>query len=275
MQLKINWKLAMKTLAIRLINQIILVITCFMLNIGIGQAASWCEWNKELGWNFYCEKEKLPKVETPTAPAIPPEQQARQELTAIQEKLEALKVLAILHPTPDNLQNYMTYQQEQVELASVFSERWRSVLWQTPDLDYTIRKPVMNLALTAQNQQRREDSVNLLLNLNKRYGLFFFFAQYCGPCHVYSPILKAFADTYGISVMAISMDGGSLPEWPAAVLNQGHAQKLGLTSGITPATILFDTVTKQALPVGYGAMSQSDLMERIYVVTQKPVGTDY
>ena len=102
--------------------------------------------------------------------------------------------------------------------------------------------------------------------LNQRYGLFFFYSSGCSFCHKYSPILKVFADTYGIEVMAISMDGGVLPEWPNTAVNQGRAERFGLAGKGVPATVLFDNQTKTLIPVGFGLLTISELEERIYTL---------
>lgn len=238
----------------------------------------WCHFDPNLGWNFYCDPEEQPEPEQPqptpaAAPIAPPD--PRDEIKAIQEKLDRLKAEAVLRPTPENLKAYMAYQQEQIERASYFSDQWRRVLWEQPDLDYTLRRPVNTIGKRVWVDQRRAETARTLEQLNDRYGLFFFFSSSCLYCHQYSPILKAFADRYGIKVMAVSLDGGSLPEWPDAVLDRGQALRLGLADKPVPATILYDNELKKVAEVGFGLMSQQELEERIYVVTNLAVGEDY
>jgi thiol-disulfide isomerase/thioredoxin len=43
--------------------------------------------------------------------------------------------------------------------------------------------------------------------------IFFIFKGSCPYCHKYSPVLKSFQNKYGITIMAISLDGGALPDF--------------------------------------------------------------
>lgn len=253
--------------------------------VGATERPKWCAWGKDqgyVGWDFYCEGQAEPEEpEAPVTPTLrthtplPPEPDPREELKSIQEELEKRRALAILKPTPENLASYMAYQQEQVERASVFSDQWRRVLLDQPELDYTIRRPVSTLGKRVWQDTRREDTRRLLTSLNDRYGLFFFYTSNCAYCVAYSPILKAFATQYGIHVQAVSLDGGRLPEWPEAMVDSGQAMRLGLLDKPVPATLLFDKETRQVVPVGYGLLSQSDLEEKIYVQTGIELGQDY
>ena len=42
-----------------------------------------------------------------------------------------------------------------------------------------------------------------------------------------------------------------------------------------PALVLFDTVTKQPIPIGYGVMAADEVMQRIFYLTQVEPGSDY
>ena len=43
----------------------------------------------------------------------------------------------------------------------------------------------------------------------------------------------------------------------------------------TPALVLFDTVTRKTVPVGFGVMSADEVMERIFMLTNSKVGSDF
>jgi conjugal transfer pilus assembly protein TraF len=50
---------------------------------------------------------------------------------------------------------------------------------------------------------------------------------------------------------------------------------MGLTGNETPALVLFDTQTKRTIPVGYGILSADEIMDRIFMLTNTKVGSDY
>src|SRR3546814_2533444 len=77
-----------------------------------------------------------------------------------------------------------------------------------PVLDYTLQRPVTTLAKRAWIDNRKAEQEMALRNLSKRYGIFYFYAQSCGACDIFAPILRSLADGSGFNVVAVSMDGG-------------------------------------------------------------------
>lgn len=230
---------------------------------------------RKLGTWFYCNKPKpVPKEAapvTPPAPAIT----ATQQVEKITAELRELKARAILEPTPANLEAYVRYQREQLDRSSTFADVWQRAVWQNPELDYTLQRPVSSLAKRQWTDDRRADQERALVRLGDRYGVFYFFAQGCAACDVFSPILKSVADSHGLHVMAISTDGGPSPVFPRYVVDSGQRARMGIDSKVTPAVVLFDTRTKRAVPIGYGIIAADDLKNRIYALTQTNPGEDY
>lgn len=230
---------------------------------------------RNLGNWFYCTK---PKVrEEAKVPVAPPEPapSATARLDAVTAELRELKARAILEPTPQNVQSYIRFQREQLDRSSLFADVWQRAVWQDPDLDYTQVRPISTLGKRQWLDTRKADRDTALLNLGERYGLFYFFAQSCAPCSIMSPILKSVADSHGIAVKAVSTDGGPSDVFPRYVVDSGQRTRMGLTSNVTPAIVLFDSVTRKAVPIGYGIMAADELMDRIYTLTQTEPGRDY
>src|SRR3546814_16480118 len=80
-----------------------------------------------------------------------------------------------------------------------------------------------------------------MAHLGDRYGLFYFFAQTCGACEVMSPIVKAVADRWQLTVRAISTDGGPSRHFPNYTVESGQRPRLGLEPKSTPALVLWDS----------------------------------
>jgi hypothetical protein len=99
----------------------------------------------------------------------------RQQLDKIGARLEELKAKAILEPSSDNIIAYVRYQREQLDRASTFADVWERAIWQHPDLDYTLQRPVSTLGKTAWLEQRKNDREAVIASLSERYGLFFFY----------------------------------------------------------------------------------------------------
>jgi conjugal transfer pilus assembly protein TraF len=227
---------------------------------------------RKLGQWFYCERPKA----KPTAPqaSTQPQQSSTAQLKAITKQLDELKARAILEPSEANVIAYVRYQREQLDRASTFSDTWQRALWQNPDIDYTLQRPVSTVGKRAWTDNRAATRDQVLSRLGQRYGMFYFFAQSCAACEVFSPILRSVADSHRITVMAVSTDGGPSRQFPNYVVDSGQRQRMGVPLA-TPALVLFDTVTRKTVPVGFGVMSADEVMERIFMLTNSKPGGDF
>jgi len=227
---------------------------------------------RKLGQWFYCDR---PKAAPREAPAAPPQQSAVDRMTAITRHLDELKAKAILEPSEENVIAYVRFQREQLDRASTFSDVWQRALWQNPDIDYTLQRPVSTVGKRAWLDNRKADRDAVLTNLGQRYGLFYFFAQSCGACELFAPILRSVTDSHRMAVMAVSMDGGPSREFPNYVVDSGQRARMGVPGNETPALVLFDTATRRTIPIGYGILSADEIMDRIFTLTNTKVGSDY
>ncbi|MFC0686447.1 conjugal transfer protein TraF, partial [Novosphingobium clariflavum] len=204
-----------------------------------------------------------------------PAQSASERIAAIAKQLDELKARAILEPSEENVIAYVRFQREQLDRASTFSDTWQRALWQNPDIDYTLQRPVSTVAKRAWTDNRTADRGQVLAHLGQRYGMFYFFAQSCGACEIFAPILRSVADSHGLAVMAVSMDGGPSKDFPNYVVDSGQRARMGVPGNATPALVLFDTATKKTVPIGFGILSADEIMDRIFMLTNTKVGSDY
>ncbi|HEY4547398.1 MAG TPA: conjugal transfer protein TraF [Pedomonas sp.] len=238
-----------------------------------GQAERfYCE-ERQLGYWFYCTR---PETAPPaTQPAPEPEPSYQDRLAEVTETLRELKARAILEPTEENVAAYVAFQREQLDRSGLFTDVWQRLLWQRPDLDYTLKRPVSTLGKQAWLDARQTDKQALMAQLPERYGLFYFYAASCPSCRLMTPVLKYIDQTYGLHIQAVSMDGGPNPDFPDAVVDRGQSARMGLPSKTVPALVLFDTETKQFIPIGHGLLSADEILERIFILTQTKPGEDY
>ena len=226
---------------------------------------------RRLGYWFYCARPKPPESDRPA----PPSPSAASQLDAITGQLRELKAKAILEPTPANVTAYIRFQREQLDRASLFSDVWQRAIWQDPDLDYTLQRPVSTLGKRQWQDSRSAERNAVMANLNQRYGLFYFFAQSCAACEVMSPIVQSVATTWHIEVRAISTDGGPSRHFRNYTVETNQRSRMGLEPKVKPAVVLWDAVKSRAVPIGYGVMSADELQDRIYLLTSKEAGRDY
>ena len=248
--------------------------------------AEWRDWcgdpgsGASLGWHFYCDRREVPpETEPAPVPRTPPSpdtaQSATERIEAMRKALEEARAEAILDPTPAKVTAYLRLQQETLQRAAAFSDAFRRSVWATPELDYTLKRPVGALAKQVWSDQRRQDRDAALARLGDRYGLIYLGHAGCSACRVFGPLLRAFAGRHGLDVLAVSLSGEALEGWPEAVADNGRAHRLGLGNAPVPALVLFDTKMKRAIPVGFGVMAEDEMADRIYALTALEPGHDY
>ena len=250
-----------------------------------GEWRSWCGdggSGDTLGWHFYCDRqeeaqevEPAPAQPPPAPPDIENTQSATERILELRRALEEARAEAILDPTTANVTAYLHLQQETLQKAAAFSDAFRRTVWASPDLDYTLKRPVGALAKQVWSDERRQALDRALANLKDRYGLIYLGHAGCAGCKVFGPLLRAFAARHGLDVLAVSLTGEALEGWPEAVADNGRAARLGLGDAPVPALVLFDTVTKRVQPVGFGVMAEDEMAERIFALTALEPGHDY
>ena len=212
------------------------------------------------GWHFYEEPE--PEVLPPaTAKPAAPKPEAR-----LQTRLEEYRNIAIIRPSEDNVRRYMQLEAQVVRQASYFSDVAQRVAWATPDLDMTLQgRPVNSRAIEVFDREQATSRAQSLTDLARTHVLFFFFRSDCPYCHAFSPTLEAFSARFGIQIVPISVDGKGLPSFPTFRRDNGIARTLQVTQ--VPAIYLAEPYTGKIVPIGFGVLSESQLIERITTVT--------
>jgi len=237
-------------------------IDAHLVNDALGPSQAMTYWlrNQE-GWFWY--RDPAPMTRRPIVKrAVSRQQQALTDFVAMQQRLEDLKRVAVMNPTNDNLTAYMRYQRWVMDKSARFAERWQRLVWSVPDLDYGVTgRPTNAMAINVFDDQRRDSDADTVRNLAATHGLIFVFRSDCPFCHRFAPILKRFEQAFGMTVLAVSLDGAALPEYPDARPDNGIAARLNPSA--VPALYLTAPATRQIEPVGFGLMSLSELVERI------------
>ena len=260
---------------------------CLLLGLSAGAPALEQTWygNHEEGWFWYQdpEPEEKPRPEPERTTAQPARQSSDQtdqpetdplvRLEAIQKEVQRLKARAVLDPTPENVRAWLEANLWQMQQSARFADAWRRVVWTHPELDYSLRRPTMQLASQTWQDERRRQRERTLADVAKTHGLFFFFKSTCPYCHRLAPILRQLNARYGLEILPISMDGGGLPEYPSPRMDNGLASQLGIRS--VPALYLVDPAKRDIMPIGFGLMSLNEIVNRIHVLTSTRPGEDF
>lgn len=237
----------------------------------IGRAPASSYWNdSQRGWHFYedPEPESVEQILPKTAPAKVEPQKPPEivQFERLQKTLEEYRNVAIINPSEANVRRYMELEARIVNQASLFADVAQRVAWATPELDPTLHgRPVNAKALEVFEQGQLEARSRSVATLAKDHVLFFFFRSDCPYCHAFAPTLEAFQARHGITVVPISVDGGSIPGFPNPRRDNGIARTLNVTQ--VPAVFLAQPFTGKISPIGFGVLSESQLLERISIVS--------
>ena len=228
------------------------------------------------GWHFYEDPEpeattqrEAPRRSSPLAPKPQPAKLPEiVEFERLQKAVEQTRTIAIMRPTEANVRRYMELEAKVVARASTFADMAQRIAWATPELDPTLQgRPVNAKALEVFEQQQISQRSESIGALGRDHVLFFFFRGDCPYCHAFAPTLEAFQARHGIKVVAISMDGGPMSGFPDARRDNGIATTLKVNQ--VPAVYLAQPFTGKITPIGFGVLSEAQLLERITLVSSQ------
>lgn len=228
------------------------------------------------GWHWY---ETLPILEENdsdkepvSTPSLPQSKTPAEIVKAYREELENRLHAAWLSPTQANVQAYQEMQKDMMERSKNFSVSWIQNVFQNSQLDHTLISPVnqqgRHLKLDLEKQQR----IQRIQSLSQSYGLFFFFSSDCPYCHQFAPIVKTFAKTYGWAVIAISIDGDSIAEFPNAEPDNGLATAWNITT--LPSLYAVNPQTQESIPIAHGLTSMDEMENRIITLSANRIRGD-
>jgi conjugal transfer pilus assembly protein TraF len=244
-----------------------------------GSGREYCQ--RQLGHWFYCGNRRPKPTKQPTpppaaSPSEPTKTEYEEKVIEFNRRYEALRAKIAIDPTEEDVVELMRMHAWIVERGALASDLMQRALWTNPDLDYTLRVPLNDQGGTAAFRQaqfsERRDHMSVV---RERYGVFFFYMSTCPHCHRMAPILRRWADEYGIEVRAVSMDGGPIPGFPDARADNGLFERFGLAGRPVPALILYDTKSRKVQPISFGSIPQDELERRIFTLTATQPGQNY
>ena len=234
----------------------------------------------EDGWFWY--KDPLPLPPPPPKPPTDPKEPPPRPVVASAKPLDPLvgkfesykdaltkaRIKAFFEPTPENVTRYAELQTDLVRRSSDVSDVWQRVIWANPQFDFTQERPVTRLGLDAYEAKAAGLKRSTFDTLAATSVIYFFFRSDCPYCHQFAPTLARFAAATGITVFPITLDGGTLPDYPNPQRDNGMAATLGVTSW--PAVFLGEPAKRQISPIGFGVMSEMELAERLVQIVNPP-----
>lgn len=243
-----------------------LVIACFSFlsfSLWAEELPKVDEYKPSIGWQFYNLPKKAEQKPIPNQPSVsltPQVLSPVEQMKLIQEKMEEAKIIAIMDPTVQNIATYKVYQDYFVEKSSMFSAKWEEMLLKHPDLDYNIKNSFYNATAPIKEAEKRKEETKAIEYISQRYGIFFFYRGNNPLDNKLAESVKSFSQQYSLSIVPISIDGRSSPDFPNSRTDQGQSVKMNIKH--FPALFLVDPKKEEYKPLAYGFITQDDLARR-------------
>lgn len=213
------------------------------------------------GWHWY----QNPVIKEPSA-TQPEKLSPTQIINAYKRQLEQQLHLAIVIPTRKNIKAYQELQRDLMQKSQNFANTWMQVVYENPHLDHTLVAPVQQKARHIYLDREKENTTTTIAKLKEQYGLFFFVSGACQYCQEFAPIVKDFSNKYGWEVIAISVDGGKVKEFPGALADYGLLTKWRVPA--LPALFAVNPTTEEVLPLAFGLTTLAEIEIRAMALTK-------
>ena len=224
---------------------------------------------EEPGPEFEHRAPPPPRPAPPPPKPVPARRAELVEFERLQKALEETRHIAVMRPTEANVRRYMELEAQVVSRASTFADMAQRIAWASPELDPSLQgRPVNAKALEVFDQLQMAQRSESIGALGRDHVLLFFFRGDCPYCHAFAPTLQAFQARHGVRVVAVSVDGGSMPGFPEARRDNGISRTLQVSQ--VPAVYLAQPFTGVITPIGFGVLSEAQLLERIAIVGGTP-----
>lgn len=204
------------------------------------------------------EPEKAKQVEQSK-----PQMTAKEVLKKIGEDYEEKFAVAVINPTRENILAEMIAKKKFMDMSEQFADRYQQVIWQTPEMDYTLENPMRTDTLWANGSEGWENRKAKFKEISKKYGLLYVFRSDCPYCKRFSPILKDFANLHGFTVISVTLDGQGTKEFPNPMRDITALKRRNALPEVVPALYLVDPQEPEAKVLGFGLMNSTDLEQRI------------
>ena len=156
---------------------------------------------------------------------------------------------------------YRELQAEITQQSSVFADSWMYVTATNPKLDANVDAPMSQVGTTITDKERDKFASTIIQSLSDTHGLYFVYMGTCPYCKQMASILKSFAESHGLDLIGMSVDGVILDEISNNETNIENNQTQAAKWGVEkfPATVIYDGKTKSTLPPIHGLLTEDVL----------------
>ena len=235
------------------------IIFLLVLSINHYSLANGFYEDRERGYYAYeeieIEEEKIEKNEMTEKPMS-----AVETLRAEGEEMEELFAEMQLNPTKENIHAYIKKSREITNRSFTASMAYGDEMFFTEGLS---NRPKGQYAPTVSIAHDEEEIgiTNKIIAHNKKYSLIYFLRSDCPYCAQFSPILKRIVEETDFNVLAVSLDGKGMADFPEVVYSKRLIEKSKVQA--VPAVYLLDPVENKVQAVSFGFKGRSDFRNQL------------
>lgn len=215
--------------------------------------ASWYDQKLE-GWYYFEEKSSSEQH------SLTP-QEADEVIAHESGKLKQLLSLALVLPSPENVENYINAQRMWIQQSNKFAQTWGKTLLEHPELGDFLTTPTSSYGILAKRSHDLQYRKELIQKLSKDYFLLFFFKGRDLFSQKMAEAVHLFASVNGWKHKAVSLDGVGIPQLAEYEIDQGISRHFGIQ--VSPCLYIVNPSENLAFPVGAGLISVSEIEENI------------
>ncbi len=253
-----------------------LLILCLFPSSGYSQSRWWQRGDE--GWFFYREapkeedKDEVEKLPQPLpTPASPPTTISSETPEAplfsevMKKRGEELLSRAMENPTIENVKTYVEHNNLMIKLSENFSTLWQKVLMTYPELESPV--PTSDADKDIYFKVEGEKEREILYELSREAGLFFFYSASCPFCQRQALHLRRFLSEYPFfALKPVTMDGSVLEEFPETVPDNGISARLGI-EGVPALLLAFPPARFER--ISSGLLTAEELKRRLILYAKK------
>ena len=235
---------------------------------------------RERGWFWHepddPEPEKEDEAEPPATPL--PETTPRKQESAVipldaqwlEENIPVLMRAAINNPTRENIAAYAYAQRLMMDMSSRFSTRMMEFMALEDSLSEEARRPTSAFSLQSFKDETAQNLRGAINKVGSQSHLWFFFSSTCGYCQRQIPILRELVRRYDVEVLAVSLDGYSMPglEDFEHVYDDDMSVAMRLGVEFTPTTFLVSNDGEYFANIGAGLSTLPELESRFLIASK-------
>lgn len=222
-------------------------------------------------WVWYKDAQPAPEEQPKEAPkptatgvaSAADGKSGKETLRLLGEQMEEAEAQSVLNPTAENIKRSIELRKQVLALTQTYADRYEQVVWKNPELDYTLERPMRTDGLFTANPIRREKLMAALDGAATSNAIVYVFRSDCPYCKKFSPLLKAFAEAHGFTVLPFSLDGIGIEQFPFPKRDLDMLRAKKMLPKVVPAIYVVNPKTGNMDTVGFGLMNIVDLENRV------------